>query len=170
MKMLMITITGSLLMLSNPPELPLSQDVIELVPKNNDTGQSLNQKAEISHTSAKVIPATWKGKYTAYFSYGDIAGQNAGWSLEIEITDKKITAKGEGFQMAFVDELSAKVSGSKLILTHLKNISGYKRGKAMKPEFILIKDKGKYYVQSEWIDGDVKAKPTSLGHHLDKEN
>ena len=166
----MITITGSLLMLTKPPERPLSQNVIELVSKKDDTGQSLNPKAEISHPSAKVIPATWKGKYTAYFSYGDIAGQNAGWSLEVEITDKKITAKAEGFQMAFVDELSAKVSGSKLILTHLKNISGYKRGKAMKPEFILSKDNGKYYVQSEWIDGDVQAKPTALGYQIDKEN
>lgn len=170
MKMLMITITGGLLMLSNPSERLSGQNVIELGSKNNDTGRSLNQKAEISHTLAKAIPTTWKGKNVAYFSYGDIAGQNAGWSLEIEITDKKITAKGEGFQMSFTDELSAKASGSKLVLTHLKNISGYKRGKAMKPEFILIKDNGRYYVQSEWIDADVKAKPTALGYKIDKVN
>ena len=169
MKMLMITIIGSLLTLSNPSERLSGQNVIELVSKNNDTGRSL-QKAEISHTAAKAIPTTWKGKYVTYFSYGDIAGQNAGWALEIEITDKKITAKGEGFQMAFKDELSAKASGSKLVLTHLKNISGYKRGEAMKPEFILIKDKGRYYVQSEWIDADVKAKPTALGYKIDKVN
>lgn len=167
----MITITGGLLMLSNPVQRRLSPNVIQLVSKNDETVRSVNSQTEINHTSAKAIPANWKGKYTAYFSYGDIAGQNAGWALEIVITDHKITAKGEGFQMAFLDELTAKVSGSKLILTHLKNISGYKRGKAMKPEFVLTKDQSKYYVRSEWIDGnDVKAKLTALGYQIDKEN
>ncbi len=184
MKKLIIIITGSLIMLSSCQESTQTQDAIQdpvnsvdttghtdtIVDKQsiNNTIQQSNQIVEPTDTLATVVSVPWNGKYSAYFSYGDIAGQNAGWALEITITNNKITAKGEGFQMAFVDELSAKTSGSKLILTHLKNVSGYSRGKKMNPEFTLSNDHGKFYIQSEWIDSDVTNKPAALGYRIDR--
>ena len=173
MKRLFLISAASLMILSSCRENRVSQDAIQ-VPTNSvvasnysdpNAEQPSEQKAKSSDAK---IPATWIGKYSAYFSYGDIAGQNAGWELEIKITNKKITAEGNGFQMAFLDELSAKANGSKLILTHLKNVSGYKTGKTMNPEFTLIKDQGQFYVQSDWIGADVKAQPGKFGHKIDK--
>lgn len=129
--------------------------------------QKSNQKAKTSVVSSSV-PAAWQGKYSTYFSYGDIAGQNAGWALEINITSDKITASGDGFQMTFADELSFQESGSELVLTHLKHISGYTTGQKMNPEFTLIKDNGKFYIKSKWISGDVVTKPTAFGYPIDK--
>ncbi|MHA4896026.1 hypothetical protein ACXZ1K_14835 [Pedobacter sp. PWIIR3] len=155
MRRLILIITGNLIMFSSFPQRAVSQNITQKV-----------VAAQSSHTA---VPATWLGKYSTYFSYGDIAGQNAGWALEINITNNKITAKGEGFQMAFEDELSAKVNGSRLLLSHVKNLSGYTRGKAMKPEFTLIKDHGKFYIQSQWIDdGDVNTKRASLGYIIER--
>jgi len=79
-----------------------------------------------------------------------------------------ITASGDGFQMAFADELRAQENGSKLILTHLKHISGYPAGQKMTPEFTLIKDNGKFYIKSKWISEDVVTKPAALGYSIDK--
>jgi hypothetical protein len=129
--------------------------------------QKSNQKTKTASVIS-AAPITWNGKYSTYFSYGDVAGQNAGWALEITITGGKITASGDGFQMAFADELSAQENSSELVLTHLKHISGYPTGQKMKPEFTLIKDNGKFYIQSKWINGDVVTKPTALGYPIDK--
>lgn len=170
MKRLIIIVSGSLLMLSRASVPYINhEDKVVLQKHFNKLSYQSTQNCESRNLLATPVPASWLGKYTAYFSYGDIAGQAAGWELEITIAKGKITAKGEGFQMAFVDELSAKVSGSKLILTHLKNVSGYPTGKRMNPEFTLIKDHGKFYVKSDWIDsGDVQEKPTSLGYKIDR--
>jgi len=173
MKRVFLISAASLIILSSCREKTVSQDAIQAPASSffatsysdHNAEQPSEQKAE---STDAAIPSTWVGKYSAYFSYGDIAGQNAGWELDIRITNKKITAEGKGFQMAFFDELSATAKGSKLILTHLKNVSGYQTGKSMNPEFILIKDHGQFYVQSEWIDGDVKAKPGRFGHKMDK--
>jgi len=135
---------------------------------NKATTES-NQKVSATNTANSSVSKEWIGKYFAYFSYGDIAGQNAGWELDITITDGKITASGEGYQIAFLDELSATENGNQLKLSHLKNISGYKTGKNMSPEFTLIKDKGKFYVKSKWIDRDVVTKPSEQGYEIEKE-
>lgn len=134
----------------------------------NKAIQQSNQKVKTTAVSSIAAPKAWNGKYSAYFNYGDIAGQNAGWALEINISGDKITASGEGYQMAFSDELSAQESGSKLVLTHLKHISGYPSGQKMDPEFTLINDHGKFYVKSKWINGDVITKPAALGYPIDK--
>ncbi|TDQ11718.1 hypothetical protein [Pedobacter metabolipauper] len=164
MRSLILSITGSLIIFCSYPEKTGTQNDHFI----NKAVQRSNQLAESGNTLVSAVPAIWQGKYSAYFSYGDIAGQNAGWALEINITKDKITATGEGFQMAFVDELRAKVSGSKLILTHFKNVSGYNRGKGMNPEFTLINDHGKFYIQSKWIDSDVITKPAALGYKIDR--
>ncbi|MFD2286663.1 hypothetical protein GJU39_18850 [Pedobacter petrophilus] len=173
MKRLILSSAASLIILSSYREKTESQVAIQ-APASSvfaasytdiSAEQRSNQSAEPTDAA---IPSTWVGKYSAYFTYGDIAGQNAGWELDIKITNSKITAEGKGFQMAFLDELSAKAIGSKLILTHLKNVSGYRTGKSMIPEFILINDHGKFYVQSKWIDGDVKEKPEQFGYKIDK--
>ena len=70
--------------------------------------------------------------------------------------------------MTFADELSAQENGSELVLTHLKQISGYPTGQKMNPEFTLIKDNGKFYIKSKWISGDVVTKPTAFGYPIDK--
>jgi len=119
-------------------------------------------------TASMAVSEAWNGKYSAYFGYGDIAGQNVGWALDITITSSKITATGEGYQMAFSDELSAKESGSELVLKHSKHISGYPSGQKMNPEFILIKDAGKFYIKSRWISEDVITKPAGPGYPIDK--
>jgi signal peptidase I len=130
--------------------------------------QRSNKMADQSATVVEPIPAAWNGKYSVYLSYGDIAGQNAGWALEIIIKGDKITASGDGYQMAFLDELSARTHGSELILTHIKNVSGYPRGNKMNPEFTLIKNEGKFYVKSDWIDHDVMTQPAAFGYKIDK--
>jgi len=127
-----------------------------------------DQKGSSHGTVATPISAEWTGKYSTYFSYGEIGGQNAGWELEINITANKITARGEGYQLAFSDELSAKENNEELVLNHLRNLSGYKTGSTMSPEFILIKDNGQFYVKSKWIDGDVITKPRKPGYEIEK--
>ena len=170
MKRLIVIISGSLLMLSRASVPSISHnDTVVLKQGFNNVCDQSSQKSKGSSSLTTPVPASWLGKYTAYFSYGDIAGQAAGWELEINITKGKITAKGEGFQMGFVDELKATVSDSKLILTHLKNVSGYTTGKKMSPEFTLTNNKGKFYVKSEWIaSADVKEKPTAFGYKIDR--
>ncbi|MES2829344.1 MAG: hypothetical protein V4687_14375 [Bacteroidota bacterium] len=164
MKKLIMIISVSLLVCSSSTGKPIGQKNTQAAMASVSTEKSYADVA-----SPTPIPASWLGKYTAYFSYGDVAGQAAGWELEINITKDKITAKGKGFQMAFMDELKANVSGSKLVLTHLKNVSGYTTGKKMNPEFTLVKNQGNFYVKSEWIaGGDVKEKPTALGYKIDK--
>jgi len=133
----------------------------------NKATQQSNQKRK-NDAAPLAVSAAWNGKYSAYFSYGDIAGQNAGWALDINITSSKITASGEGYQMAFSDELSVIERASELVLTHSKHISGYPSGQKMNPEFILIKDDGKFYIKSRWISEDVITKPAALGYPIDK--
>ncbi|MGN7808911.1 hypothetical protein [Flavobacterium sp. 22076] len=50
--------------------------------------------------------------------------------------------------------LSANNDGNKLIFNQLRNLEGNDLGSTMKPEFILIEQGGKYYIQSEWIDSE----------------
>jgi len=112
--------------------------------------------------------ADWNGKYVAYFSYGNIGGVNAGWELTINISSDSIVATGEGYQMYFKDALKAVPSGNKLALMHLKHLEGYQQGVKMKPEFTIVKDKGKFYVKSDWIGLDVLEKPKANGYLMEK--
>ena len=65
--------------------------------------------------------------------------------------------------------LIASENNNELTLNHLKNLSGYKQGSNMKPEFILIEENGKYYIKSKWIDNDIVTKSEKLGYKIDKE-
>lgn len=130
--------------------------------------QLSNQKSDVQVIDVKPIPAMWSGSYSAYFNYGEIAGQNAGWALEINIKDGKATASGNGYQMAFADELSAEENSDGLTLKHLKNISGYKTGSRMNPEFILTKHNGKFYVKTDWIGYDITNPSTTNGYEIEK--
>ena len=116
-----------------------------------------------------LISNKWIGKYSTYFSYGKIGGDNAGWSLEIEIKEGEIKATGDGYQISFTDLLTANENKNELTLNHLKNIFGYKLGANMNPEFTIIEDNGKYYVKSKWIDGDIITKSDKFGYKIDKE-
>ena len=120
-------------------------------------------------SSNNILSSKWIGKYSTYFSYGKIGGDNAGWTLEIIINNNQIKAIGDGYQISFTDLLIANENNNKLILNHLKNISGYKQGANMNPEFILSEDNGKYYIKSKWIDSDIVTKSQLLGYEIDKE-
>lgn len=122
-----------------------------------------------SETVFNKISNKWIGKYSTYFSYGKIGGDNAGWDLEIEISNDSIIAIGEGHQIGFKDLLLAKENGSELILSHSENLNGYKLGAKMNPEFVLIENKGKYFITTKWIDGDIVTKPNQLGYEITKE-
>lgn len=110
----------------------------------------------------------WFGTYKTQFDYGKIAGIMTGWSLEIIINEKNIIASGDGYQIAFKDELKAIERENKLFLYHKRNIDGYSTGHNMNPEFILINEDGKYYIQSKWIDSDVITKPEKNGFIIQK--
>ncbi|UFH30398.1 hypothetical protein LNP04_10435 [Chryseobacterium sp. C-71] len=117
---------------------------------------------------ANLISNKWFGNYTAWFSYGEIGGQNVGWELEIKINKENIIASGNGYQIGFTDELNALEDGNKLILKHKKNIDGYTLGENMDTEFVLINDNGKYFIQSKWIDSDILTKPDQKGYKISK--
>lgn len=134
----------------------------------NKAIEESNQKLNEPATGLTPISSDWNGKYSTYFSYGEIGGQNAGWVLEIIISANKITASGDGYQLAFLDELSAKENNKELVLSHLKNVSGYKTGSTMNPEFTVVKDNGKFYLKSEWINSDVITKPKKSGYEIEK--
>ena len=128
----------------------------------------------IPYSSQKVdkvnlISNKWFGTYNTWFSYGEIGGTNAGWELEININKENIIASGNGYQIGFTDELNAVEDGNKLILKYKKNIDGYTLGENMNTEFVLIEDKGKYFVQSEWVDSDILTKPEKYGYKIMKE-
>jgi hypothetical protein len=123
-----------------------------------------NSKNVISKMSNK-----WIGKYSTYFSYGKIGGENAGWNLEIEISNDSIIATGDGYQIGFTDLLIARERDNELVLNHLKNLKGYKLGTKMDPEFVLIENKGKYFIKTKWIDSDIVTKPNQLGYEIIKE-
>jgi hypothetical protein len=124
----------------------------------------------VSSAATSPTPAlNWNGKYTVYLSYGKIAGANAGIQLDITITPNSIIGTGEGFQLYFKDKLKASPAGNKLTLRHVKNLEGSAYGKTMNPEFVLTHDKGKFYLQSKWINGtDVVEKPTQHGYLVEK--
>lgn len=122
-----------------------------------------NSKIEVNKISEK-----WFGKYSTYLSYGKIGDQNAGWSLDLEITKEKITVTGEGYQIGFKDLLIAKENGNELLLIHAENLSGYKLGAKMNPEFILVEVNNKYFVKSKWIDDDIITKPEKNGYLIKK--
>ncbi len=112
--------------------------------------------------------ANWNGEYVAYFSYGKIGGVNAGWELTIKISADSIIATGEGYQMYFKDALKAVPGQNKLTLIHLKHLEGYQQGNKMKPEFTIVKDKGNFYIKSDWIGLDVLEKPKANGYLIEK--
>ena len=126
-----------------------------------------NENSIESNTS--IVSRKWIGKYSTYFSYGKIGGDNAGWILEIEIKEDEIKATGDGYQISFTDLLIANENNNELTLNHLKNVYGYKQGSTMKPEFILIEDNGQYFIKSKWIDSDIVTKSEKLGYGIDKE-
>ncbi|WP_326983276.1 hypothetical protein VUJ46_01640 [Chryseobacterium sp. MYb264] len=157
--------------------------------KDNKTPSSKNKKieSEINHSSITTVTSTidtqnknkqeknnidkkWLGTYTARFAYGQIGGINAGWDLEIKITNDQTIASGNGYQIGFIDELRAIAEGNRLILKHKENRQGYTLGEKMNPEFILIEDHGIYYVQSEWIDSDIITKPEAKGFKISKDH
>lgn len=133
-----------------------------------DTKIVLNNKPE-TLSPENNISADWYGKYSSFFSYGQIGGDNAGWILEIDISKDNIKATGDGYQISFSDLLTAKEEGDKLILYHLKNINGYKLGEKMDPEFVLIKKGNIFFINSNWIDKDIITKPKSLGYEITKD-
>ena len=138
--------------------------------RSNFITKTIEESNSLKSTSNnQPISKKWHGKYSAYFDYGKIGGDNAGWGLELEINKNEIKASGDGYQISFSDLLSAKENDNKLILNHLKNISGYKQGADMNPEFELIEKNGKYYIKSKWIDSDIVTRPLSLGYEIDKE-
>lgn len=122
-----------------------------------------------SKTVLRKISNKWIGKYSTCFSYGKIGGENAGWNLDIEISNDTIIATGDGYQIGFTDLLIAKESDNELVLNHLKNLKGYKLGTKMDPEFVLIESKGKYFITTKWIDSDIVTKPNQLGYEIIKE-
>jgi hypothetical protein len=142
--------------------------------ENNWRTDFISKTIEKSNTiksvsNTRTISEKWYGKYSTYFSYGKIGGDNAGWGLELEISSDEIKANGEGYQISFTDLLSGNESNNTLILSHLKNISGYKQGVNMNPEFELIEDNGKFFIKSNWIDSDIITKPNKLGYEISKE-
>jgi hypothetical protein len=110
----------------------------------------------------------WIGDYFTKLSYGQIQGIYTNLLINIKITKDSIIASGEGNQISFKDLLSVKENNNKLILNQLKNLSGYDVGKTMNPEFTLIEDGGKYYIQSKWIDSEIITKPKKLGYEIKK--
>lgn len=135
------------------------------------TDQSNIKKDENKDSSSvqKVTPSNkWFGKYSAYYSYGKIGGENAGWTLDIKISNDSIIASGDGYQIGFTDLLITKENGNELILNHLKNLNGYNLGSKMNPEFVLIENKGKYFIKTKWIDSDIVTKPKELGYEIFK--
>lgn len=133
-----------------------------------DSKVVLNKKSQ-TLSSENDISVDWYGKYSTFFSYGEIGGHNTGWILEIEISKDNIRATGEGYQISFTDILTANEEGNKLILSHLKNINGYKLGEKMNPEFVLLKNENSYFINSNWIDKDIINKPKSLGYEISKD-
>lgn len=117
----------------------------------------------------KTLPSDWIGQYSGYFDYGNTGGQNSGWELNINISNSNIIAKGDGFQIGFEDELSLiETSDNEIQLKHKKNISGYKQGQKMNPEFTLKKVGQKFYINSKWITSDVKNKKNKEGYLIEK--
>lgn len=135
--------------------------------RSNFIDKIINQSN--SKTVLSKISNKWIGKYSTYFSYGKIGGENAGWNLDIEISNDSIIATGDGYQIGFKDLLTTKENDNELVLNHLKNLNGYKLGAKMNPEFILIEDKGKYFIKTKWIDNDIVTKPKKLGYEIIKQ-
>ena len=140
------------------------RDFIDKAIKKSNENPVNNTKSTEPKISSK-----WDGKYSTFLSYGKIGGDNASWILEIEIKKGLIKATGEGYQISFSDLLSGSENGNTLLLRHLKNISGYKLGKKMNPEFTLVEEKGKFYIKSDWIDKDIITKPKKYGYEISKE-
>ena len=137
--------------------------------KNNQSTTKKDGNKNASSLQQIKLSNKWIGKYSTYFSYGKIGGENAGWNLEIEISNDSIIAAGDGYQIGFTDLLIAKESDNELVLNHLKNLKGYKLGTKMDPEFVLIENKGKYFIKTKWIDSDIVTKPNKLGYEITKE-
>ena len=123
-----------------------------------------------AQAAVSPIADDWFGKYETYFSYGEIGGINAGWTLKLVVDRDSIKASGDGYQMYFEDQLTARENGDTLLLTHLKNLNGYKHGDQMKPEFKLLRKDGKFFIKSDWIGLDVQEQPTADGYPIDKGN
>ncbi|KPH14199.1 hypothetical protein AMQ68_01345 [Chryseobacterium sp. ERMR1:04] len=148
-----------------------SGDDIILIKASSDNGKSFKYyKSDFSSNQKKIANpiSKWNGTYTSRLDYGNGAGINNGWDLEIHINNENISASGNGYQIGFKDELTAVEDGNKLILKHKKNIDGYSLGENMNPEFVLIEDKGKYYFKSEWVDSDIITKPQKNGYEIHK--
>jgi hypothetical protein len=128
-----------------------------------------NKKETTLTSNINLISSKWTGKYSAYFSYGKIGEDNAGWLLEIEIKDNLIKARGDGYQISFEDLLSGTENNNELILNHLKNVSGYKLGEKMSPEFLITENNGEYFVKSKWVDSDIITVSKKIGYLIDKE-
>ncbi|XZF14370.1 hypothetical protein ACTHGU_21520 [Chitinophagaceae bacterium MMS25-I14] len=109
----------------------------------------------------------WLGNYAIWVSYGKIGGITAGLDIVINVTKDSILAKGDGYEMGFIDILTATENSNKLILHFKKNIYGYTQGKSMSPEFIITNVKDKYYLETAWIDQDVITKRTKYGYKID---
>jgi hypothetical protein len=132
----------------------------------------INHKVQKLKTNDSIIENNisqkWYGDYSVWLDYGNIGGQNAGYEIILEITKDSIKATGEGFQISFIDLLTAKEENNKLNLYHSRNLYGYKQGKYMNPEFVLIKDQENYYLKTQWISKDVRTKPKKLGYEIVK--
>jgi hypothetical protein len=138
------------------------KDVHATLPDTNQLTTSSKEQSTTATTSK------WNGKYTAYFSYGEIAGVNAGWELTINVSPDSVTAMGEGYQMYFKDRLKPIEKQNQLELHHVRNVFGYKQGKEMTPEFTITESKGKFYVKSNWMGAEVQEKSTKMGYLIEK--
>jgi galactitol-specific phosphotransferase system IIB component len=158
---------GAKYTVKNDDDLSKKRDWENKIIKDAITSANLNEVEGKLQTNE--INKKWFGNYIAELSYGEIEGMNSSLTIQIKITKDSIIAKGEGYQMAFKDLLSAKENDNVLILNQLKNLDGYDTGSTMKPEFTLIEENGKYYVKSEWIDSEVITPQKKLGFEIVKQ-
>lgn len=129
---------------------------------------SISTTKDASLLEVSDIDKKWIGNYSVKLNYGETQGLYSGLTIKIMIKKDSILASGEGYQIGFKDLLSANNDGNKLIFNQLKNLEGNDLGSTMKPEFILIEQGGKYYIQSEWIDSDFVNKKNNLGYEIEK--
>lgn len=129
---------------------------------------SISTTKDASLLEVSDIDKKWIGNYSVKLNYGETQGLYSGLTIKIMIKKDSILASGEGYQIGFKDLLSANNDGNKLIFNQLKNLEGNDLGSTMKPEFILIEQGGKYYIQSEWIDSEFVNKKNNLGYEIEK--
>lgn len=121
--------------------------------------------------SATDIDSSWYGNYNLIVDCGVRYGQHAEWVLNITITKDSVIAKGKGYETNFEDELIATADGTKLILEYKRKHPGFdSSGAKGHPEFLLLREGKKYYIQSGWLESDeIMLIPKKLGFEIKKQ-